>query len=152
MKSRSRAGAASKPRRRKPAVPKRPSGTEAARPRSPSATGQETDIAQLSRELAQARQEQTATGEVLSIISSSPGALTAVFDTILANALRLCEADTGQCCAPGRTLCLLQPCAEGARNTLDRRLDDFARRRIKRRNAACKPTPDPRFAGRKSLL
>jgi two-component system, NtrC family, sensor kinase len=105
MKSRSRAGAASKPRRRKPAVPKRPSGTEAARPRSPSATGQETDIAQLSRELAQARQEQTATGEVLSIISSSPGALTAVFDTILANALRLCEADTGHVlCAEADTL------------------------------------------------
>jgi two-component system NtrC family sensor kinase len=104
MKSRSRAGAASKPRRRKPAAPNRSSGTEA-RPRSPSATGQETDIAQLSRELAQARQEQTATGEVLSIISSSPGALTAVFDTILANALRLCEADTGHVlCAEADTL------------------------------------------------
>jgi class 3 adenylate cyclase len=105
MKSRSRPGAAPKPRRHKPAAPKRSSGTEAARPRSPSAAKQETDIALLNRELAQARQEQTATAEVLSIISSSPGALTAVFDTILANALRLCEADTGHVlCAEADTL------------------------------------------------
>jgi GAF domain-containing protein len=105
MKSRSRAGATSKPRRRKPAAPKRSRGAEAARPRSSSAAGQETDIAQLNRELAQARQEQTATAEVLSIISSSPDALTAVFDTILANALRLCEADTGHVlCAEADTL------------------------------------------------
>ncbi|MGB8633287.1 MAG: GAF domain-containing protein [Xanthobacteraceae bacterium] len=95
MKRRSTVGTASKPRRRKPAAPKRSSGTEAARPRSSSAAGQESDIAQLNRELAQARQEQIASADVLRIISSLPGELTAVFDTILANALRLCDADTG---------------------------------------------------------
>jgi len=47
------------------------------------------------RELEEAREERAATAEVLDIISSSPGELTAVFDTILANALRLCDADMG---------------------------------------------------------
>jgi GAF domain-containing protein len=47
------------------------------------------------RELEEAREERAATAEVLGIISSSPGELTAVFDTILANALRLCDADMG---------------------------------------------------------
>jgi hypothetical protein len=40
------------------------------------------------RELEEAREERAATAEVLGIISSSPCDLTAVFDTILANALR----------------------------------------------------------------
>ncbi len=47
------------------------------------------------RELEEAREERAATAEVLQVISSSPGELTSVFDTILANALRLCDADMG---------------------------------------------------------
>jgi class 3 adenylate cyclase/putative methionine-R-sulfoxide reductase with GAF domain len=94
MRRRSKARSA-KLRRRKPAAPKRNGGTQAARQRRSSAAAQKSDIAQLNRELTQARQEQSATADVLSIISSSPGELTAVFDTILANALRLCDADMG---------------------------------------------------------
>src|SRR6516162_1920169 len=81
MRRRSRAGSV-KARRRKPAAPKRPGGPEAARPHSSSAASQESEIARLNRELAQARQEQTATADVLGIISSS-SSLERVFETIL---------------------------------------------------------------------
>ena len=94
MRRRSRAGSA-KPRRRKATAPKRPSGTEAARPRSSAAAGQEGEIARLSRELAEARQEQTATADVLRVISSSPGELQSVFQTILEKAVNICDAGFG---------------------------------------------------------
>ena len=49
---------------------------------------------QRSRELSESLQQQTATSEVLQVISSSPGELQGVFDVILDKVVRICQADT----------------------------------------------------------
>jgi GAF domain-containing protein len=61
------------------------------------AAGQKTEMeaARLSRELNEAREQQSATADVLRIISASTGDLKPVFQAILANAVRLCQAKFG---------------------------------------------------------
>src|SRR6266700_1466286 len=58
-------------------------------------TSDKEKIALLTRELSESLERETATFQVLGIISSSPSDLGPLFETILANATRLCEASYG---------------------------------------------------------
>jgi GAF domain-containing protein len=62
------------------------------RRRSPSATHPETKVARLTRELQESLAREGATSEVLRVISSSPSDPKPVFEAILQNATRICEA------------------------------------------------------------
>ena len=90
MRRRSRAGGKpTKARSRKAKTLK------AARHSSSSVAGQETEAVRFRRERDEALEREIATAEVLKVISSSPGDVKSVFEAILENATRICEAKFG---------------------------------------------------------
>jgi GAF domain-containing protein len=69
--------------------------TAAAWPRPVTHLDLEKRVEVLVGELGEALEQQRATSEVLRVISSSPGELELVFQTMLAHAIRICEANFG---------------------------------------------------------
>ena len=99
----------------------------------------------LLNELRQSLEQQTATADVLGVISSSPGAIEPVFETVLANATRLCEANFG----------VLQLCEDGGFRMVAMHNPPPAYAESRRRQPVIHPgplTPPARVAATKQLL
>src|SRR3974390_1591016 len=69
---------------------KRGAASKSPRNRHPSALSKDTEVARLARELAEAREQQGATSEILRAISAAPTDAQAVFETIVRKAVSLC--------------------------------------------------------------
>jgi class 3 adenylate cyclase/putative methionine-R-sulfoxide reductase with GAF domain len=83
-------------RRRKTPKPERGNAPKGqARSKLPPAAVEETEVARLTRELTDERRQRVATSEVLRLLSGSHGNLNNLFDTILASATNLCQANFG---------------------------------------------------------
>ena len=96
MKRRSRAGEEPiQGRHRKRPEPKRRNAPKVQARAKLSPATEETEVARLTRELSEERKQRTATSEVLHLLSGSHGDLNRLFDTILTNATKLCQATFG---------------------------------------------------------
>ena len=84
---------AAKARPRKRATRRR--ATKAKRGVTPSVAKLQEQVNALTRQLNEAQERQTATSEVLKVISSSPGTLEPVFESLLVSARHLCDAEFG---------------------------------------------------------
>jgi class 3 adenylate cyclase len=140
MKRRSRAGGeASKARSREALKTKR---RDASTTVSSSEHIKDAEVARLTRELNEAREQQTATMEVLHLMSGPRADLAHLFDTILANATRLSDANFGM-------LSLYE--GEAFRVVAMRNLPPaFAE--LRRREPVIRPGPLVRVAATKQLL
>ena len=100
------------------------------------------ELRQRTDDLTESLEQQTATSEVLKVISSSPGELEPVFQTMLENATRLCEAHFG----------VLSLCEGDAFRVVAMHNAPPAFADLRRREPVIRPGPMARMAATKQLI